>query len=427
VVLRGGWQGDDGRVRRSLLQNDGRARFKDVTRPAGMASPPYPSQAALWADFDGDGWLDLYSGNESRAEEGGPDFPSQLFHSRGGEGPERTFVDIAAQAGVANSRFAKGVAAGDYDNDGDLDLFVSNIGAKRLYENDGRAAFRDVAPEKRVTEPPGRTFSCWFFDYDNNGWLDLCVWGYAARIGDLAAQALGREHRAILPRLYRNKNGRFFDVAAQLGLARPFLPMGANFGDIDNDGWLDIYLGTGDPGLPSLMPNVMLRNDGGLRFLDVTTASGTGHLQKGHGVAFADLDHDGDQDVYHQMGGFFPVDRFYSVLFENPGTSGHWLALELVGTASNRDAVGARIRLVLETPEGTRELFRAAGSVASFGGSPHRLEIGLGNASRIRRLEIAWPRSKEPQVLEDVPLDAWLRVIEGEAGFERLERKAVRF
>ncbi len=95
-------------------------------------------------------------------------------------------------------------------------------------------------------------------------------------------------------------------MTADVGLDHPWLPMGANFGDIDNDGWLDVYLATGDPDFETLMPNVMLRNDGGRRFRDVTTSAGVGHLQKGHGVAFADLDHDGDQDLYHQLGGFFP-------------------------------------------------------------------------------------------------------------------------
>ncbi len=425
LVLRGGWQAEDGRIRKSLLRNDPDGIFRDLTRAAGLGNTDFPSQTATWADLDGDGWLDLYVGNESRKEEApGADYPSQLFRSRG----DGSFVEVAAQAGVRNDRYAKGVAVGDYDDDGDLDLYVSNIGPNRLYRNEGDLRFTDVAPQLGVQEPVGRSFACWFFDYDNDGSLDLLVWGYSTRAADLAAEALGRPHQGVLPCLYRNRgHGVFRNVTARVGLARPLLPMGANFGDIDNDGWLDLYLGTGEPSLVALMPNVLFWNEGGKRFLDVTAATGLGHLQKGHGIAFADFDHDGDQDIYHELGGFFPVDRFRSSMFENPGNRGHWLSLELVGTRSNRDALGARLQVVIETPAGTREIHRAPGCVSSFGGSPHRQEIGLGDATRIARLEIRWPRTSEPQVFADVPLDAFLRITEGAEAFERLERPTFRF
>ncbi len=102
------------------------------------------------------------------------------------------------------------------------------------------------------------------------------------------------------------------------------------------------------------MPNLMFRNDGGERFEDVTTAGGFGHLQKGHGVAFADLDNDGDQDVFLEVGGAFPGDVFPSALFENPGHGNHWITLALVGTESNRGAIGARIKVTIEEPGGSR-------------------------------------------------------------------------
>src|SRR5262249_21401076 len=245
---------------------------------------------------------------------------------------------------------------------------------------------------------------------------------------DLAAEALWQPDQGIRPCLYHNSgDGTFKNVTHEAGLDRPFAPMGSNFGDIDNDGWLDMYLGTGDPLLQSLMPNVMLRNVGGQRFEDVTAKSGTGHLQKGHGVAFADFDNDGDQDFYHQLGGFIPVDKYPDALFENTGTGGHWLSIELEGVQTNRDATGARLHLVLDTPKGPRDLYRAEGSVSSFGGSTHTQEIGLGNATRIARLEIRWPRTEKLQVFENVPIDAWIHVREGESEYRRLERKSFHF
>jgi hypothetical protein len=123
--------------------------------------------------------------------------------------------------------------------------------------------------------------------------------------------------------------------------------MGANYGDLDNDGWLDFYLGTGAPPLTTLVPNRMFRNDRGRRFQDVTTSGGFGNLQKGHAVAFGDVDNSGQQDVVEEMGGVYPSDRFWTSLYKNPGHGNHWIKLQLVGTTSNRFGVGARVRLVL--------------------------------------------------------------------------------
>ncbi len=425
LVLRGAWLFDAGRIRNSLLRNDG-GRFVDVTREVGLAEPAYPTQAATWGDFDGDGDLDLYVANESRKtfDRRGGDFPSQLFV----QGEDGTFVDRARQAGVTNDRYGKGVTAGDFDNDGDLDLYVSNRGVNRLYRNEGNGRFAEVAKELGVAEP-GKSFATWFFDFDNDGWLDLFVAGYEATIADLAAETLGQPDGATLPKLYRNLAGeRFEDVTAAMGLDHVYLPMGANFGDLDNDGWLDIYLATGDPEFESLMPNVMLRNDGGKRFEDVTMSGGFGHLQKGHGVAFGDLDRDGDQDIYHQLGGFYRGDRFRNALFENPGHGHRFLTLSLIGRRSPRSGSGARVRVEVEDLDGsTRQIHRAAGSVSSFGGSPLRQEIGLGAARRIRALEVRWPRSAEVQRFEDVPLDRHVKVREVEGQLEIEELKATPF
>src|SRR5262249_13498625 len=151
------------------------------------------------------------------------------------------------------------------------------------------------------------SFPTWFFDYDNDGWEDLFVSGYMIKdVGDVAADYLGLPHAAGLPRLYHNNHdGTFTDVTVAASLNRVCLTMGCNFGDLDNDGWLDFYLATGNPSLSMLVPNRMFRNAEGKFFQDVTTATGTGHLQKGHAVAFADFDNDGCQDIYTVMGGAY--------------------------------------------------------------------------------------------------------------------------
>ena len=429
LVLRGAWLNEDGRIRNSLLQNNGDGTFFDVTRRIGLATPAYPTQAAVWGDFDNDGDLDLYIGNEgtSEAPPKGRNYPAQLYRNNG----DGTFTDIAESAGVTNDRYAKGVTTGDYDNDGDLDIYVSNLGPNRLYRNNGdpgTPGFTDMAKPLGVREPVGKSFATWFFDYDNDGYLDLFVAAYDANLADVAADYLGLAHEATAPCLYHNDGGAgFTNVAKQLGLDHPYLPMGANFGDVDNDGYLDIYLTTGDPGYGTLMPNVMLRNDRGQRFQNVTTSGGFGHLQKGHGVAFADIDNDGDQDIYHQLGGFFPGDGFHNALFLNPGHGNHWLTVRLVGTTTNRQGVGARIAVVINTPEGPFTYHRAVGSGSSFGGSPLRQEIGLGDARSIERIEVRWPTSGTTQTFTDVSMDGMIEITEGERAYQRVSLKRLGF
>jgi tetratricopeptide (TPR) repeat protein len=427
LVLRGAWLFNEGRIRNSLLRNEGDGTFIDVTRQAGLAEPAFPTQAAVWGDFDNDGDLDLYVGNESRM--GNPpdptgNFPSQLFQNNG----DGTFSDVARAAGVVNDDYCKGVTAGDYDNDGDLDLYVSNVGPNRLYRNNGDGTFADIAVEAGVTKPRGRSFAAWFFDYDNDGWLDIFVAAYDASNRDLTADYLGLPYKASPPRLYHNnRDGSFQDATEAMGLARPFLPMGANFGDLDNDGYLDIYLTTGEPSYEAIMPNVMLRNDAGRGFQDVTRSGGFGHLQKGHGVAFADLDNDGDQDIYHQLGGFYRGDAFHNALFLNPGNGNRSLTVRLVGTRSHRSGYGARIRVSVETPAGTREIHRAVGSVSSFGGSPNRQEIGLGDATSILELEVHWPASGTTQLFGTVEPGSFVQVTEGKDELQLLEPKVITF
>ena len=416
LVLRGGWLREWGRVRNSLLRNEleaGAGGFVDVTRFAGLAAPAYPTQAAAWADYDGDGDLDLYVGNEPSGKQPNP---SQLFRNEG----NGRFTEVAKAAGVANLRFAKGVAWGDMEGDGDPDLYVSNIGKNRLYRNDGDGTFTDVAEEWGVEAPEGYSFASWFFDYDNDGKLDLFVGDYGAPIEAVMASYMGQPADAGWPLVYRNVGTGFEEVSADLGISRPMLPMGANYGDLDGDGWLDVYLGTGAPPYDALVPNVMLHNRGGTAFSDVSFAGGFAHLQKGHGVAFGDIDNDGDQDLFHQLGGFYPGDAFGNALFENPGSGNAWVTLRLEGRSANRFGVGARIAVRVREPEGTRTIHVLAGSGGSFGGSSMQQEIGLGRAVAIEAIQIRWPGSDTRQRFEDVAPNRIYRIVEGEAELEAI-------
>jgi len=209
-------------------------------------------------------------------------------------------------------------------------------------------------------------------------------------------------------------------------LHRVLQSMGSNYGDLDNDGWLDIYLGTGDPELGTLIPDRVFRNAEGRRFQDVTTSGGFGHLQKGHGVSFADLDNDGDQDVYHVVGGAFEADTFRNALFENPGHGNRFLALQLEGVKANRGAIGARLRVVVTTAAGERSLHRTVRSGGSFGCSPLRQEIGLGDATGVARVEIRWPGSDGLEVLTGLEPDRRYLIRQGESAARPLSLAPVR-
>ena len=427
LVIRGGWMKARGQMRMSLLRNDGNGTFSDVTEDAGLARPAYPSQSAAWADYDNDGDLDLYSCSETMKEPGVESsalmFPSRLFRNDG----SGHFEDVAQAAGVQNWRYCKGSSWGDFDNDGDSDLYVSNFGEdNRLYSNNGDGTFSDAAPELGLTEPSD-SFATWFWDYDNDGWLDIFVAGYGEDIGDVAADYLGLENDGARPRLYRNDGaGGFTDVTREVGLWNVHLAMGADFGDLDNDGYPDFLLGTGAPSYDALAPNVMYRNDAGTRFHDVTFSGAFGHLQKGHGASFGDLDRDGDQDLFVQVGGFFPGDGFVNALYKNPGHGNRWLSLKLAGTESNRAAIGARVKVtVLDGSGARRSVHSGVGNGSSFGGSTLTLEVGLGQAQVIESLEVNWPAAGTRQIFRGVPLDSHIRIREGAEEFEVLDMPPV--
>jgi hypothetical protein len=427
LVLRGGWLEKYGRYPKSLLRNNGNATFTDVTIEAGLARVHFPTQTASWGDYDNDGDLDLYVGNESSTSIGAQstapiEAPSQLFRNDKG-----VFTDVAAAAGVQNDRYAKAVIWGDYNGDRWPDIYVSNYkGANRLYRNNTNGTFTDVADALGVTTPI-TSFPAWFWDVDNDGALDIYAAAYSAEIADLAASALGLPVTTELAKLYRgNGKGGFEDASSRYNLRRPNAPMGSNFGDLDNDGFLDFYLGTGYPRIQNLMPNVMYRNRRGKSFADVSTSGGFAHLQKGHGVVFADFDHDGDQDIFEQMGGAFPGDKAHNVFYENPGSGNHWLTLKLVGVHSNRSAIGARIRAEIEESGARRSVYKHVNSGGTFGANPLRQTIGLGQATVVRVLEVFWPTTGETQTWNNVGVDQALRIVEGEASYSTLALKPMR-
>lgn len=415
LVLRGAWLNEAGCHPNSLLRNDGRGSFRDVTFLVGLGEEMFPTQTAAWADYDNDGDLDLYVGNEG--------YRCQLFQNDGGR-----FRDVAKSAGVTNGLIAKGAVWGDCNGDRFPDLYVSNLnGQNRLYRNNHDGTFSDVAQEAGVADPES-SFPCWFWDFNNDGALDLFVSSYQIGMDYFVADYLHLPHDGQRDHLYQGDGrGGFRNVAEKAGVARVTLAMGSNFGDLDNDGFPDFYLGTGYPAYEGLMPNRMYHNLAGNGFVEVSEAGGFGHLQKGHGVAFSDLDNDGDQEVFIELGGAFPGDGFGNALFENPGFGNHWLNVRLIGTKSNRSAIGARVRAEFSESGTTRSVYQWVDSGGSFGAKPLRREIGLGQAAVVDLLEVFWPTTGKTQRFKNIAVDQFIEITEGESSIRRLNLKAAGF
>ncbi|GAB4024423.1 hypothetical protein GCM10028773_46580 [Spirosoma koreense] len=434
-VLRGGWQGEFGEQPNSLLKNNGDGTFTDVTTDSGLLTF-HPTQTATWADFNNDGWLDVFIGNETANwfQSKGKSHPCELFLNN----QDGTFTEVARRANCAITGFVKGVTSGDYNNDGWKDLFLSTVDGNRyLLKNRGSSAkipyFDDVTEAAKLNDDSFGSFTTWFWDYDNDGWLDIFVCNYTFQKSLAyyeAAEALKQPiDKNGMIYLYRNnRNGTFTNVSAEANVQKTTFAMGGNFGDIDNDGFLDMYLGSGNPNYRSLVPNKLFLNQQGKKFADVTASGRVGHLQKGHGVSFADLDNDGDQDIYIEMGGAYIGDRYPNAFYLNPGQSANnWVCLTLQGTHTNRMAIGSQVKLTFRENGVERTVYRDVNSGGSFGASPLRREIGIGKATLIDKIEIRWHGSKTVQVFRNIRPNQFLHITEGSSNMDRVALKQIRF
>ena len=395
----------------SLMRNNCDGTFTDVTESSGLGARLVESQAAAWADIDNDGLLDLFVGNEKG--------PAELFHNKG----DGTFEEIGHAAGIDRTPFTKGVAAADYDGDGFMDFYVTNLnGVNFLYHNNGNLTFTEVARQAGV-QAPSFSFATWFFDYDNDGWPDIFVSCYLTSVEEAVKTYAGGERKAETIKLYRNRHdGTFEDVTEKVGLDKVFMPMGSNFGDMDNDGYLDIYLGMGSPSYTALLPHQLFRNDQGKSFVDVTASSGTGELHKGHGIVFADLTRRGSEDIVAEIGGAVNGDKHTMRLCENPGNHNNWLNIRLVGVKTNREALEAQIHVTVQDGDApARSIYRTVGQTSSFGGNPLEQNIGLGPDAHPVTLDIWWPTSKTRQHFSGIATNQYIEVKEFDTSITRRE------
>ncbi len=401
-ITRGGWSGA---AENTLYRNNGDGTFTDVTHTADVADPQ-SSFCAAWADYDNDGYIDLYIANGVIG-----DGAANVLYRNNGDG---TFTNTAETAKVANTGNSLGTAWGDYDKDGHIDLHVVNYGQSNvLYRNNGDGTFTDVTATAGMSLAVTDAFVTFFLDVDNDADLDLFISNSGSFQAFIAGQITGSAtHDSDRQVLYRNNgDGTFTDVTKESGLYHAYGAMGANFGDINSDGYVDIYLATGAPQMGRLERDALFQNNGDGTFIDATVALGLGNIGKGHGVTFGDADADGDVDIYVPVGGAFIGDQWHNLFYQNTGTGNNYLTLKLVGVKSNRDGIGAKVTLNL----GDGTIYREVSGGGGFGSTNSLpLEIGLGTHTKVDTLEIVWP-SGQVDTHRNLSVNQELLVTEGKS------------
>ncbi len=412
-----GWSGP---MPDKLFHNE-HGRFVDVSKKSGLDDPG-SGFVSLWGDLDNDGWLDVVIANGVLKDGSVP----QIYRNN----RDGTFTNMTKAAGIQEPAAfgAIGVALGDYDKDGRLDILFNGLdpAPNRLYHNDGNWRFTEVAQKAGVYQGPHNGFVCFFVDYNNDGWPDILTTslaGWDATVEGLRKGYAPANARAVnrdSNRLYRNnRDGTFTDVTFDAKLYYPMGSMGAGVADLDNDGYVDFYFGTGDPQMSRLEPNRFFRNNGNGVFSDLTRYVGfaaTGN--KGHGVAFVDLYDTGALDIFAQHGGHYPGDHAYDGLYHNlKASQNNWLEVDLRGVKSNRMGVGVQ----LTAKAGDLLVYREVKGSEGFGAtSPYRQHFGLGKQAKIDSLEIRWP-SGVSQVFKNLDVNQIISVQEDAQDWKRLK------
>jgi enediyne biosynthesis protein E4 len=407
-----------------LYHNLGGCKFEDVTEKAGLAVGGF-STGAAWADYDRDGRVDLfvsryihsdvatlgeittnYKGLQVEAPWGMHGESDFLFHNRG----DGTFEDVSKKAGVSDpqGRLGLGVMWGDYDNDGWPDLYVANdTEPNYLYHNKHDGTFEDVALlSGAAVSGEGKAMGSMgvdFGDFDRDGRLDIAVTTFA--------------YQPI--ELHRNTGAdEFADLTWTAKTGQPtfrWVKWGTGFEDFDNDGWLDLIIASGhiytaidtlpeEPGYKE--PLLLFRNNGKGAFDEIANPAGLNDepLQSRRGVAFGDLNNDGNVDavVFNQNG---PP----SILLNDSKNTNHRVLFKLVGKQSNRAAIGARVTVYAG---GTARIAEVRAGSSYLSQNDLRLHFGLGPETRMNKVEIAWPSGKHEE-LKDVAADAIYMIAEG--------------
>lgn len=371
-----------------LFHNLGNGRFANVTEEAGIKKVESIGVNAF--DYDNDGLLDILVGNGVLTEGRRNNF----YHNNG----DGKFTDIVESANLEFSSGTNFPAVCDYDNDGDMDVYLTNyIGPGILYQNNGDGTFKDVMEEAGIVSED-RSWTATWADYDNDGDFDLFVAGFFV-------PGWPESHC----KLYRNNgDGTFGDVTVEVGLGQ--IGNGyiySSFADYGNDGYLDLYV-TRNGGVQGPLPNFMFRNNGDGKFIDVTEEAGLLKNDVASSNVLFDYDGDGDLDIYLTQWLGEP-----NRLYRNNGNENHWLHIKAIGTKSNRNGIGAKVKVVA----GELSMLRMVGVGSGNGSNVFAVEFGLGSNVVADLVEVRW-QSGQVDVFENVPADQFITITEGELTYK---------
>jgi len=400
----------------ALYHNNGDGTFTNVTEQAGVSSWG-ATYTAQWVDYDCDGYLDLFIGYNL----GGMfdrRIQNRLFHNNG----DGTFTDVTKESGLDTMFTTIGSSWGDYNNDGYPDLFLSSgLGRPQLFRNNGNGTFTDVSQQAGLTDHLVAT-TCCFADYNNDGWLDIVQYTWSDHEDAVQTMKTGHgpEDGSPLVIWHNNGDGTFTPKTREIGLDGCWGTMSGNFGDVNNDGYIDLLLGNGSPRMERLEPFILMENDRG-SFRNTTFSAGLPFSGKSHGVNCADLFGDGRMSIVIAAGGGYPGDLLQTAVHCPKMLPGNYLNVRLKGVKSNRDGNGARITLFAGGGKQIREVTNGS----SFGCLPAEQHFGLGTSTQVDAIEIRWP-SGLVQRIDNPPVNDTIRVVEGEPQWERVYTPSTR-
>jgi len=399
-----GW-GGGGRL--FLFHNDRGKRFRDVTNAAGLAEP-VNAFGSSWADYDNDGLVDLAVAAGIVDPAAGDRI--RLYHNEG----NGKFREVGEQAGLTQKARWISICWGDYDGDGRQDLLATSYDSGPfLFRNLGHGRFEDVS-QRAGTRNSQHAYTCEFLDFDNDGKLDIFVstypeGDYKTMVASKISHGVGDHSQHQL--LFRNNgDGTFRNVTEEAGITGWYGAMSSQTGDLDNDGFDEILLGTGNPALDWCEPKVILHNNGKGQFADVAESSRLVHFGMLHGMALSDYDDTGNLSLFGSFGGFYWGSRETSRLYRNLGSGNMSLEIHLVGTRSNRDAIGAKIAALA----GQRTIYKWVTGGSGFGsGNSRCVHLGLGQEKQVKHLQIEWP-SGQRQSFQFIEAGQRIEVTEGQ-------------
>ena len=407
-----GW-GGGGRL--FLFHNESGSQFRDVTESAGLGGP-LNAFGASWADFDNDGHVDLAVATGIIDPEGGDRL--RLYHNEG----NGVFREVGQQAGLIQKARWISVAWGDYDGDGRQDLLATSFDkGPFLFRNLGEGRFEDVSVKTGIRTNT-QAYTPEFFDYDNDGNLDLFVSTYPGGDVEVKDMINAKLSGASVPPsqeqllFHNNGDGTFTRVSRDAGIAGWYGGMSSQVGDFDNDGFDEIVIGTGNPALDWCEPKPLFHNDGHGKFVDVAHSAGLVHFGMLHGAALADYDNSGNLSLFGSFGGFYWGSRETSKLYRNLGSGNSSLEIRLIGTRSNRDAIGTKVSAFA----GENKVHKWVNGGNGFGCANSKIvHLGLGREKRVDRLDVLWPSGLR-QSFKNVLVGQRIEVTEGKDGFRTL-------